>query len=315
MNGQRPRGDDPMTNLTELGEDDLISDGADTGDGDADPVPEDDGHEKVRGYRPSPASSAGEAENAASVELRDVLRDIGEASWGPPDSFPETVHGPDDRVQITATRNYPWRAHCSLRIVAADNSLWIGTGWFIGPRLLVTAGHVVFIKNSGVQGRDGWVKSIDAVPGRNGSQQPFGASKSTHFHSVRGWTEDGDEKFDYGAIVLADPLGDQTGWFAFAAYADVTGFRGNISGYPGDKPAGTQWYDSRVIDSSTDRKIFYDIDSFGGQSGAAVYRILNGQRTAFGIHAYGGARVNSATRINRFVFDNLAAWKAASEGA
>jgi glutamyl endopeptidase len=132
---------------------------------------------------------------------------------------------------------------------------------------------------------------------------------------VRGWTEDGDEKFDYGAIVLPDPLGEHTGWFAFAVHADVTGSRGNISGYPGDKLAGTQWYDSRILDSSTDRKVFYDIDTFGGQSGAAVYRILNGQRTAFGIHAYGGARVNSATRINRFVFDNLAAWKAASEGS
>jgi V8-like Glu-specific endopeptidase len=314
MNGQRrPGGDEPVTNVTELGEDDLVSNGASTGEGDADPVPDDDGHEKVRGYIPTTPTPATEAETEPVVELRDVLRDIGEASFGPPDAFPETVHGPDDRVQITKTQNYPWRAHCSLRIVAADNSLWIGTGWFVGPRLLVTAGHVVFIKNSGVPGRDGWVKSIAAVPGRNGRQQPFGMSTSTRFHSVRGWTEDGDEKFDYGAIVLPDPLGDRTGWFAFAAYADVTGFRGNISGYPGDKPAGTQWYDTRVIDSSTDRKVFYDIDTFGGQSGAAVYRILNGQRTAFGIHAYGGARVNSATRITRNAFDNIAAWKTASE--
>ena len=28
--------------------------------------------------------------------------------------------------------------------------MWIGTGWFIGPHTLMTAGHVVFIKNSGV---------------------------------------------------------------------------------------------------------------------------------------------------------------------
>ncbi len=43
-----------------------------------------------------------------------------------------------------------------------------------------------------------------------------------------------------------------------------------------------------------------------GSLAGAVYRILNGQRTAFGIHAYGGVRVNSATRIIRFVFDNIA---------
>ena len=44
-----------------------------------------------------------------------MLRDIGEASFG---VFPETVHLPDDRVQITNTAPYPWRVHASLRITA-----------------------------------------------------------------------------------------------------------------------------------------------------------------------------------------------------
>src|SRR4030095_15147165 len=88
------------------------------------------------------------------------LRDIGEASFGPPSTFirgglAETVQGTDDRVQITDTDRYPCRSHASPRFVAADGSVWLGTGWFISPRVLVTAGHVVYIKNSGVQGRDG----------------------------------------------------------------------------------------------------------------------------------------------------------------
>ena len=45
---------------------------------------------------------------------------------------------------------YPWRVHASLLITAADGSNWIGTGWFVSPRVLVTAGHCVFIKGSGV---------------------------------------------------------------------------------------------------------------------------------------------------------------------
>ena len=166
MNGQlRLRGDEAVTNMTGFGENDLVSDGAATGEGDADPVPDDDGYEKVKGYTPTRPESAAAAEAALVVELPDILRDIGEASWGPPDAFPETVHGPDDRVQITKTRNYPWRVALLAAHHRRDNSLWIGTGWFIGPRTLVTAGHFVFIKNSGVPGRDGWVKSIDAMPG------------------------------------------------------------------------------------------------------------------------------------------------------
>ena len=75
-----------------------------------------------------------------TAEAWDELRDIGEASFGPLPAL-ETVHGPDDRVEIANTAAYPWRVHASLAIVAADGSQWIGTGWFIGPHTLVTAGH------------------------------------------------------------------------------------------------------------------------------------------------------------------------------
>lgn len=241
------------------------------------------------------------------------LRDIGEASFGPPpDSDLETVHGPDDRVQITSTNIYPWRAIASLLITAADNSTWIGTGWFIGPHTLVTAGHVVFIKNSGVPGRDGWVKKIQVMPGRNGSSLPYGSVTSSSFRSVTGWTGSGDENFDYGAIIIPTNLGNTTGWFGFGVYsdADLTSAVGNISGYPGDKPTGTQWYDARRIASVNARKVFYDIDTAGGQSGSAVYRIVGGARMAVAVHAYGGNTTNSGTRITQDVYTNLVAWKA-----
>ena len=243
-----------------------------------------------------------------------ALRDIAEASFGPPPARAETVHGPDNRVRITTTAVYPWRVHASLLITAADNSMWIGTGWFIGPHTLMTAGHVVYIKGSGVAGRDGWVKRIQVMPGRNGSTLPYGTVTSTSFRSVTGWTgsASGDENFDYGAIILPGNLGNTTGWLGIGVYsdADLLGSVGNISGYPGDKPAGTQWYDARRIASVNARKVFYDIDTAGGQSGSAVYRIINGARYAFAVHAYGGATTNSGTRIVTAVYNNMVAWKA-----
>ncbi len=243
-----------------------------------------------------------------------ALRDIAEASFGPPPPGAETVHGPDNRVKITATASYPWRVHASLLITAADNSQWIGTGWFVGPHTLITAGHVVFIKGSGVAGRDGWVKRIQVMPGRNGATLPYGSVTSTSFRSVTGWTgsASGDERFDYGAILLPSNLGNTTGWLGFGVYtdADLLGTVGNISGYPGDKPSGTQWYDARRIASVNARKVYYDIDTAGGQSGSAVYRIVNGARYAFAIHAYGGGTTNSGTRIVTAVYNNILAWKA-----
>jgi len=200
----------------------------------------------------------------------------------------------------------------SLLITAADNSTWIGTGWFIGPHTLITAGHVVHIKNSGVPGRDGWVKRIVVMPGRNGASLPYGSVTSTSFRSVTGWTSSGDENYDYGAIIIPTQLGSTVGWFGFGVYsdADLLATTANISGYPGDKPTGTQWYDFHKVASVNSRKVYYDIDTFGGQSGSAVYRIVSGSRYAIAVHAYGGATTNSGTRITTPVYNNLVAWKA-----
>jgi V8-like Glu-specific endopeptidase len=240
------------------------------------------------------------------------LRDIGEASFGAPPPMAETVHGPDNRVRITTTANYPWRVHASLLITAADNSQWIGTGWFIGPHTLMTAGHCVFIKGSGVPGRDGWVRQIQVMPGRNGNTLPYGSVTSGSLRSVTGWTQNGNENYDYGAIIIPTELGNTVGWFGFGVWpdADLLACTGNIAGYPGDKPAGTLWYDYHRIASVNARKVYYDIDTYGGQSGSAVYRIIDGGRYGIAIHAYGGSVTNSGTRIVTAVYNNMLAWKA-----
>jgi V8-like Glu-specific endopeptidase len=272
-----------------------------------------DGTEAVEGFKLAPEMAQAMTEAYTAPELTG-LRDIAEATYGPPPPQKETVHGPDDRVRINNTSVYPWRVHASLLITAADNSQWIGTAWFIGPHTLMTAGHCVNIRGSGVPGRDGWVRRIQVMPGRNAASLPYGSVTSTSFRSVTGWTTSasGNENYDYGAIIIPTNLGSTTGWFGFGVYsnADLVGTVGNISGYPGDKPSGQQWYDAHRIASVNSRKVFYDIDTAGGQSGSAVYRIINGARYAFAVHAYGGSTTNSGTRIITAVYNNMVAWKA-----
>ena len=238
------------------------------------------------------------------------LSDIGVASFG---SVPrlEAVIGTDERVRIQDTTKLPWRVNASLLITAADNSQWIGTGWFISPRTLVTAGHGVCIKRSDVAGRDGWVKKIQVMPGRNGSQVPFGGLTATEFWTVRGWAENGLETFDYGAIILPSAFPQNIGYFGFGVFQDATllGATANVAGYPGDKPSGTLWYDERAVGSVKPDKVFYAADTAGGQSGACVYIVRDGQRVGIAVHAYGGATANSGTRISSQVFANLTAWK------
>jgi glutamyl endopeptidase len=251
-------------------------------------------------------------ESVSELQAPDIagLADIGEASFGPPARL-EAVIGSDERVQITETTKLPWRLNASLLITAADNSQWLGTGWFISPRTLITAGHCVHIKNSGVGGRDGFVKKIQVVPGRDGANAPFGGLTATEFWTVTGWANQGLENFDYGAIMLPAAFTQNLGYFGFGVFPDaiLLAATANIAGYPGDKPSGTLWFDKRAIASVKPEKVFYAADTAGGQSGACVYIVRGGRRIGVAIHAYGGATANSGTRISNEVYANLVNWK------
>lgn len=220
----------------------------------------------------------------------------------------EVVIGPDNRVKIQNTTIFPWRAICGLRIRAANGQNFIGTGWMVSPRTVITAGHCVFLHDAG-----GWARSIEVIPGLNGAARPFGSHVGTQLRSVTGWTSSKNREFDYGAIILPpnNRPGAQTGTFGFAV-RDEAFLRAaalNLSGYPGDKGGLTQWFHAQRAKSLSARVITYEIDTAGGQSGSPVWVLQNGQRYAVGIHTNGHSSGNSATRIVTPVFNNLVNWK------
>lgn len=219
----------------------------------------------------------------------------------------EVIIGTDDRVRINQTTQVPWRRLCALRIHFPSGATYRGTGFLIGPRALATAGHCVYLHNQG-----GWARRVEVIPGCNGSQRPFGQAESTSFRSVRGWVSGRKPESDYGCVVLpAGAFGGRNlGSFGFAAFdAPVLLARPAVlAGYPGDKPFAEMWGMARRIKAVTAKKLVYDIDTMGGQSGAPVYIKRNGQRHVVGIHNYGLATGNSATRVTQAVYQRLFAW-------
>lgn len=222
--------------------------------------------------------------------------------------FLEIVHGRDDRVRVWNTRPYPWRTICHLEITTKTGGRGTCTGSFIGPRVVLTAGHCLYLHGSG-----GWARSIRVIPGRNVAHEPYGAAVGTYYISTKGWVNNRNSNYDYGVIVLPSnkKLGNTVGWMGLASlsFGSLLGLLVNSSGYPGDKPYGTQWWNSNRIMAVTTRRIYYQIDTYGGQSGSPVWRYKNGQRHIIGIHTTGGAPYNGATRIVKPVFDNLVKWK------
>jgi V8-like Glu-specific endopeptidase len=220
----------------------------------------------------------------------------------------EIVHGVDDRVRVFNTTGYPWRTICKLEITAANGTTWGCSGALIGPRTVLTNDHCVFMHDQG-----GWAKQIRVVPGKNGSSEPFGAAVSTFYHSVKGWTQGGSSNYDYAVCVLPSnkKLGNTVGWMGLAnlSFFSLLGLNINNSGYPGDKSYGTQWWNANNILLVTSRRIYYQIDTFGGQSGSPDWRFRDGKRHIVGIHNTGGSPFNGGVRIVEPVFNNLVNWK------
>lgn len=236
----------------------------------------------------------------------------------------ETVIGVDDRQRILETTMAPWRMICALRMTAEGGGAAIGTGWLVGPRTVMTAGHCVH----STEFFGGWASEIEVSPGRNGQVElPFGTLVSRRFSSVDRWVGDEDPDYDVGCIHLSEPIGDRIGWFGLACIPSdgLEQYLVNISGYPADRGWGTEQYfhANRVI-RVTDRRLFYDVDTYGGQSGAPVWVYRDGDPLpqVVGIHAYGiggtpvsfAITANSAPRIIPEVFEQIKAWVQADEG-
>jgi len=221
------------------------------------------------------------------------------------------VPGHDRRSRVLDTTFDPWRKICALEITSKDGDSFIGTGWIAGPRLVITAGHCVF--NSSY---NGWMESIEVIPGRDGDSEPFGRYRSKLLCSMERWTSAGDENYDIGAIILSEDLDSRLGSFSFGFYPDhqLKTQMVNISGYPICGVGEEQMHHSNRICSVTDHKLYYDVDTEGGQSGSPIWMYPKDSITpvVIGVHSNGaGTRLNanSGVRVTPVLADKISEWR------
>ena len=256
------------------------------------------GKKAIRRKRRTPAAGAGELELAVNTA---------------------------DRKQVADTSKSPFSKICDLLITAADGTPHSGTGWFIAPRLLVTAGHCVAVFRPQTPAH-GIVNKVLVMPARRGETQPsnsfFGwvevGRENLRVHQR--WLNNGDIDFDFGAIILPPdkPLGNVVGLFNFQDFPDqsLNGARATLAGYPDNVPEGTQWLETNPIREVTPRRLSYDIFTIGGQSGSPLFFGNSQVQTVCAIHNFGhlnNSPFNSGVRINASVIAQLNTWIAESQ--
>lgn len=223
---------------------------------------------------------------------------------------------PTAKILMTYRNVYNYRNHRYY------THQYVGTAFLEGPNLAVSAGHCMY---------DDVTDSGDFQDNRFNPCFPdkveffFGCSNQNDFDSgsdyiyyAQGKTISLEYDYylntswshDWSAIVLDRNIGTQIGW-----YGKISNYRTNGSsiyswGYPTNQNVGTLWKTEGTIHSSTEYKLYYDLSTYGGQSGSPIFvDYSDGNTYVCGIHTNSfkssDFQYNSGTMFNSLIFSYL----------
>ncbi|KAJ7481450.1 trypsin-like cysteine/serine peptidase domain-containing protein [Mycena latifolia] len=187
-----------------------------------------------------------------------------------------------------------------------DGKDWwmMGTGWLVGPDLVVTAGHVVYDKARGC----GAATQIKCYIGYNGAgsvPEPAISAVQPRYGSkvvtTESWIKDNEARpHDVAFIQVHKAFVGNLKVFKFTDTVSPATMRLGVVGYPGDKTfngekdgeLGAQMYGlfektTFDLDAHPRHMLSYKISIFGGQSGAPILSQTKDGLIAIGTHCYG----------------------------
>jgi V8-like Glu-specific endopeptidase len=215
----------------------------------------------------------------------------------------ETVIGDDDREKVTETNKWPFSPNGRV-LTQFPKGLGNGSGVLVSPYHVLTCGH-----NCSVNKYGGLISKFSFYPGASEGITDFGSATASRLFIAKKWFEEEDRNYDIALIELDKPIGLNAGYFGMVALTDnnLVAQKVTVLGYPGDKDNGkNQYKHSDNIQSTSESRINYLIDTAAGQSGSAVL-LSNSISLAvtIGVHTTGHFKSNGATRITRDIIETF----------
>jgi len=225
---------------------------------------------------------------------------------------PTYVFPPDDRVLVSNTSKFPFSSVVKIYVQAANGTLYIGSGAVIDEFHVLTVAHVAYIHDAG-----GWVTSMELVPGKKGAEEPYGSAYATHIRLYPEWINEARVEHDWALVTLDRSVGNLTGWMGIATYGSGNAIYSSeiyTAGYPGDLLFGEYMYNTTDDgDRADEYNHWFYLDTYGGQSGSAIWHVNATGEYIITILAYeylNGVDRNFGTRINTQKYNQLATWLA-----
>lgn len=183
---------------------------------------------------------------------------------------------PDTRTRVRNVNDYPNCAVVEIVSTFPDGGVLRGSGAFIGPKGILTAGHVLYQKEHGI------ASSVTIYPG--GGLSNFSPIEKDELFISPDWLKSEKSDKDYAIITVAKSpnVGYWGSWY-FAETSNLLKQDIYRLAFPGDKTRSTLWNSGTAHVGAADKNIFtHEGYAYGGESGGPVISIEKGK--IIGLH-------------------------------
>lgn len=218
----------------------------------------------------------------------------------------DSVIGIDQRVQITSANKSAVYNKIGLILISQTYSC---TGTLITPTIVLTAAHCVvdaskkqLHKASEFAFYPGMKKYVGSALGK------FSVKRVVTFKK---YLE--NESYQHDVAILELTKSPNVGTIQIRQSfnnVDIVNKKITITGYPGDKDQGTLWEASGIGArlQPFGNMVIHTLDTYGGESGAAIRVVENGVEKIIGVHTGGGEKVNSGVAFTPEILAGLKSW-------